>query len=541
MYNGVSKGGTTGSETIATGTDVIVMMPRVQGVTGVADILAFRARSQGQKEAVVCGEQRITYNQLHGRAKAIAHQLKALGLKPGEKVGIYLPNGVEFIASFYGAIGFGCTVVPINPLLKSDEVAHILADSDCRVLIAHEMLLQYTKVALENTTQLIAVLVVPTLLTGVAIMPKLPVKTIELDPGKTVEVFDWTPVNDVLTDVAAIVYTSGTTGKPKGAMLTHYNLLSVFPARLDLFDIGEDDRCLCVVPLCHIYGMTVLMIGTIARAGTLIVLPRFDAAGALRLIEREAVTILPAVPTMYQFMLSELAKNNYDLSSLRLCFSGAAPLTAEVRALVESFFGVPMIEGYALTETSCVATINPLKGTRKLGSVGITIPGVQVAIFNEAGQPLPAGEGNIGEIAVSGPNIMLGYYKQPEASAEVLKNGWFFTGDLGYADEEGYIFIVGRKKELILRGGANVYPREVEDVIMTLPGIREVAVIGVPDERMGERVKAIVATANPAITEDVVKEHCTQHLADYKVPRLVEFTDALPRNSTGKVLKRLLS
>lgn len=515
--------------------------PRIQGVAGVADVLAFRGRSHGPREAIVSGEQRITFSELHGRAKAFSSKLKNLGIKPGEKVALYMPNCIEFVAAFFGAIGFGCTVVPINPLLKADEITHILADSDSTALVVHEALIENATKALEQTHQLRAVIISPTNPTGVSKMPKYTVKTVELDPTKTIDLFDWYVVEDVTQEVAAIVYTSGTTGKPKGAMLTHYNLLSVFPARLDLFEIGENDNCLCTLPLCHIYGLTVVMIGSIARASTMIMMPKFDPVGALKLIEREEVTILPAVPAMYQYMLGELARNNYDLSSLRLCFSGGAPLGADVRALIESFFGVPVIEGYALTETACVATINPMKGNRKIGSVGPLVPGVNVAIFAEDFQtPLPQGPENIGEIAVSGPNVMLGYYKQPEATAEVLKNGWFFTGDLGYIDSEGYVFIVGRKKELILRGGANVYPREVEDVIMQISGVREVAVIGIPDERMGERVKAIVCSGDPEVTEELIKAHCTEKLADYKVPRLIEFAESLPRNSTGKVLKRLL-
>lgn len=523
------------NETTSTG-----MIPRVQGASGVADLIAFRARSHGQKEAIVSGDDRVTYNVLYGRAKAWAHLLKSHGISPGDKVAILLPNCSEFVASFFGTIGLGAVVVPVNPLLKPDEIAHVLSDSDAKALIVHEVLAAGAAGALDRAPEVKTVLVVPTSEKGVAKMPSLPVKPLEVNPRKTVERFDWHIVNDAETELALIVYTSGTTGKPKGAMLTHHNLLSIFPARLDLFDIDEYDTCMGMLPLCHIYGLTVVMIGTIARGGTLVLMPKFDPVTALRLVEREAVTILPAVPAMYQFMLSELAQNNYDLSALRICFSGAAPLNEELRALIESFFGVPVIEGYALTETSCAATINPLKGPRKIGSVGPSVPGVQVAIANENGQILPAGEANIGEIIVKGPNNMMGYYKQPDATNEVLKNGWFLTGDLGYADADGYIHIVGRKKELILRGGANIYPREVEDVIMQIPGVREVAVVGVPDERMGERVKAVVATGDPGLTEDIVKSFCAARIADYKVPRIVEFVEALPRNSTGKVLKRLL-
>lgn len=515
------------------------MVAKVQSVTGVADVLDFRARSHGTKEAVVSGAERLSFTQLAGRARSIGNQLKHLGVRFGDRVAIFLPNGVDFLASFYAVLGMGAVVVPINPLLKSDEIAYILQDSEALTLIVHSTLVETALQSLSTAKSLKSLIVAG----GDDVMRKRPATTIEIDELCTAvapENADWPIQIQPETDLAALVYTSGTTGKPKGAMLTHQNLLSVFPSRLDLFDVDENDKCLAALPLCHIYGMTVVMIGTVARGGTLVIIPKFDAKGTLEAIEREGVTILPAVPAMYSMMLAELAENPVDLSAMRICFSGGAPLSTELLAKIEDAFGVPVIEGYALTETACVATINPLHGIRKIGSVGPAVPGVQMAIMDNAGKQLPAGPDNIGEIAVSGPNIMVGYYKQPNATAEVIKDGWFLTGDLGYRDHDNYIFIVGRKKELILRGGANVYPREVEDVIMRLAGIREAAVIGIPDERMGERVKAIVVRSDESVTEDQIKQHCTTFLADYKVPRVVEFVDSLPRNSTGKVLKRLL-
>lgn len=521
--------------------DLLQFMPRIQSVTGVADLLDFRARTHGAKEAAVCGTQRLSFSQLAGRARAVGNQLRARGTKFGDRVAVYLPNSLEFVATFFGALGIGAVVVPINPLLKSDEIAHILQDSEASALIVHEALLDNALKSLQTATSLKSIIVVPTCSeSGLASKPATTISVDELCSSIAPEHSDWPIAVQPALDLAVLVYTSGTTGKPKGAMLTHQNLLSVFPSRLDMFDVGEEDKCLAALPLCHIYGLTVVMIGTISRGGTLVVIPKFEAKSTLEIIDREGVTILPAVPAMYAMMLHELANTPADTSSVRICFSGGAPLSPELIPKIETAFGAPAVEGYALTETSCVATINPLHGARKVGSVGPAVPGVQVAIFEATGTELPPGNDCIGEIAVKGPNVMTGYYKQATASAEVLKEGWFFTGDLGYKDPDGYIYIVGRQKELILRGGANIYPREVEDVIMKMQGIREAAVIGIPDELMGERVKAFIVRLENTITEDTVKDHCSEHLADYKVPRIVEFVEALPRNSTGKILKRLL-
>jgi long-chain acyl-CoA synthetase len=518
----------------------VAMFPSLQRAQGIADLLDFRARSHGPKDALVLGDERVTYGQLHDRAHTFAGQLQSLGIVRGDRVGLFLPNCIDYVAAFFGAVGMGCIVVPINPLLKAEEITHILNDAQARALIVHEYLLPGTMQALPELPTLSSIIVVPATAAGLGNLPEHAIKIVEFEKSKSFK--DAWPVQiDSAEDVAVIVYTSGTTGRPKGAVLTHNNLMSVFPARLDLLDIDEHDRCMGVLPLCHIYGMTVVMIGSVAKASTLVIVPKFDCKLILETIEHERVTLLPAVPAMYQFMLAELAQNSYDVSTIRICFSGAAPLPAAAIAKIEEAFGAPVIEGYALTETACAATINPLHGERKAGSVGPGLPGLEIGILDANKTLLPTGKDNVGEIAVRGPNVMLGYYKQPEATAEVLVDGWFLTGDLGYLDEAGYLYIVGRKKELIIRGGANIYPKEVEDAIMRLPGVQEVAVIGVPDPHMGERVKAVVVRASEEVTEDVIKAHCTNLLADYKVPRLVEFIPILPRNSTGKVLKRMLS
>jgi len=514
----------------------------MQEASSIADILDFRARSHGQKEAAICGEQRATFSQLKAQACVFSRHLELLGVQPGDRVGFFVPNSIEFVTAFFGAAGAGAVIVPINPMLKPDEIAHILSDSQSKTIIVHQDLLPTVMEALPLVPSLESLLVLPGTAGGAKVAAPGELKVLEFDSKMKADLASW-PVPTTAQQPAVIIYTSGTTGKPKGAILSHYNLLTSFPGRLDdLFGVTEEDRLLGALPMCHIFGVSVVILGSIGRACTLVILPKFEAKAMLETIERERITLTPAVPAMYQMMLYELSQPGakFDLSSMRICWSGGAPLPVEIISAVEAKFGAPLIEGYGLTETACVSTINPLFGNRKPGSVGPAMPGVDVEIFDETGKILPFGADNVGEIAVRGCNVMLGYYNQPEATAEAVKDGWFFTGDLGFKDHDGYLWIVGRKKELIIRGGANIYPKEVEDVIAKLPGVREVAVIGVPDQFMGERVKAVIAKGDAVLDEDTVKQHCEKHLANYKVPRIVEFVPTLPRNSTGKVLKRLL-
>ncbi|MBX9570477.1 MAG: long-chain fatty acid--CoA ligase [Candidatus Obscuribacterales bacterium] len=523
---------------------VTVLSGISEPATDIFGVLFKQAELSPQKEALVFQDERYTYSELLNRAGAVAEQLSSAGVKKGDRVGLLFPNYPDYIASFFAVCGIGGTVVPINPLLKSEEIAHILADSQAETLIVHESSLDEALKAqgLHKVLKRVFVGDGDKLGEKGKAIDRVPkeLTTFTLSQKKTASAaFKWSSIH--ANDLALLVYTSGTTGKPKGAMLTHFNLLSVFPSRLDIFDINYSDKLLAVLPMCHIYGIAVLMIGSFACGATLVMLPKFEPAPSLKIIAQEKVTIVPAVPTMYQFLLLELEKAKYDLSSVRICFCGAAPLPVEVIESVEREFGAALVEGWGMTETSCVATINPLKGTRKPGSVGLCLPGVEVIIVDDAGNRLPAGPENVGELWIKGSNVMSGYYMQDEENAKCIQDGWFATGDLGWEDEEGYLYIVGRKKEMIIRGGQNIYPREIENVISRLQGVVESAVIGVPDKFMGERVKAVIVTAAGAeLSEEQVKEFCAERLAEYKVPRLVEFRSSLPKNSTGKVLKRLL-
>lgn len=505
--------------------------------------LVSSAAKYTEKQAIVFSGGATTYGELLERTNTVALQLESLGIGKGDRVALLFPNHPEFVSCFFAVVGIGGVVVPVNPLLKAEEIEHILCDSGAKALLVHGSCLTETQTAISGSSSLRHVIVASALPGTLDSVFPSRVSAHHLTADRRCGL-DVVPKTDSSAeDLALIVYTSGTTGKPKGALLTHANIASVMPLPL-LSDCNVDhhDRWLAMLPLCHIYGLGVIVFSTVALGATVAILEKFDPALALSTIEKEKITLVPAVPSMYQFMLMEMASKQYDLSSVRICFSGAAALSTDLLEQVGRAFAAPVVEGYALSETSCGATINPIHA-RKVGTVGKALNGLEIAIFDDGGVMLPDGPEHVGEIAIKGPNIMRGYHNQPEATAEVLRDGWFFTGDLGFCDHEGYVSIVGRKKELIIRGGQNIYPREVEDVIARMTGVREVAVIGIPDSYMGERVKAIVVRlAESEPSDEAVKDFCARHLAPYKVPRLVEFRDEpLPRNSTGKVLKRLLS
>lgn len=502
----------------------------------IADYLLHQHGNSPESTALIFHDERLSYRQLLERGLSIAEQLKAVGVNNNDKVGLLYPNHCDYVAAFFAILLCGAIVVPINPMLKSEEIAHILADSEARAIIVHELV--SSEVAASLTRGLITATVICFRYGGAT---ELPTAFITLETAKLARATMSVGKPARSEDLAVLVYTSGTTGKPKGAMLSHANLRSAVSMSETFLEFSAQDRFLAVLPLCHIYGLTVVMLALISKGGTLVIADRFEPAVALNLIEEHKITFLPAVPAMYQFMLFELQKAKYDLSSLRACLSGAAPMPLKLFSAVESAFHVPIVEGYGLTESSSIASVNPLHGTQKLGSVGVPMPGLQIKIVTGDGSFAERGAANIGEVAIKGPNVMQGYYKSPEATALAFSGDWLLTGDLGYIDSESYLFLVGRTKELIIRGGQNIYPREVEEVISRLAAVAEVAVIGVPDQFMGERVKAVIAV-KPAhnLTEDDVKRFCADNLADFKVPRLVEFVQSLPRNSTGKVLKRIL-
>jgi len=509
---------------------------------------------------------RFTYKQALARTLSLVEVLSAHGIGRGDRVGLYFPNHFDFLAAFFAVSALGATVVPINPLLKAEEIGHVLADSQAVALISHSKFLTGDAAkASEAEKEVRATLESLASLKTLFLLCAAAQESSQNGPYKIVSLTEqslddgmqrWLPqlhsvtaltlsaqenALDVEKELALIVYTSGTTGKPKGAMLSFANILTavtIYPERLD---VNKSDRIAAVLPLCHLYGLIVVLLGTIKQGATMVMLEQFEAAKLAALIESERITVLPAVPTMYQFLSLELDRAPRSLNSLRLGMCGGSAMPVELMKKLESQLNIPILEGWALTECSVIATLNPVE-LRKCGSVGIPLPGLEVAILDKYGKQLPSGAENIGELCCRGKNVMQGYLGKPEATAETIQNNWLHTGDLGYCDIDGYLYVVGRSKEMIIRGGMNIYPREVEAVLLRLDSVREAAVIGVPDQYMGERVKAFVVLKEDAATTDhELKAFCSKHMADYKVPRIIEFVESIPKNSTGKVLKRLLS
>lgn len=470
-----------------------------------------------------------TWAELAGAVEALAGGLQSLGIGPGDRVAMILPNCPQFTIAYFAAARLGAIAVPINPLLAPPEVLHIVGDSGARAIVAVSPTAPLAQAAAAHCPELRHVIVsgedrpegaldfAALLATGPATLP---------DPGAD-------------DDVAALVYTSGTTGRAKGAMLTHTNLLANARSSIEAISIVPGDSFLTVLPLFHSFGATVCMITPVLAGCASVMLPRFDALPALEAIEAERVTIFAGVPSMFAWLVGLKTDRHFDTSSLRLCVSGGAALPIEIVAPFEERYGAPLVEGYGPTEASPVVSCNRSRETRKLGTVGPPLPGVEVTIQDDAGNVLPPGE--VGEVCVRGPNVMKGYWRDPAATAEAMRGEWLLTGDLGTLDEDGYLTIVDRKKDLIIVGGLNVYPREVEDVLRQLPEVREAAVVGAKSALQGERVHAFVELhEGQALDLDRAFAHCHERLARYKVPRTIEVIDALPRSATLKVLKREL-
>ncbi|MBJ7600698.1 MAG: long-chain-fatty-acid--CoA ligase [Candidatus Nephthysia bennettiae] len=499
-----------------------------------AVMLRESARARPGKTALILDQLRLTYAQLEGATNQVAGRLVAEGLKPGDRVGIMLPNVPQFPIAYFGVLKAGGVVVPINVLLKAPEVQFYLGDSGARFLITWD---DFADEALKGAAPLEGVRTFAALRPGGA-PPEGARDFAELMQGPPG--FEMAPTSP--EDTAVILYTSGTTGRPKGAELSHLNLFmcaEVGATRLVAY--AEDDVAMAVLPLFHSFGQSSVMNTTFYAGGTITLVPRFDPVKVLEVMERDRVTIFAGVPTMYFALLNHPERRRFDTSSLRLCVSGGAAMPGEVMTAFEQAFGVTVLEGYGLSETSPTASFNRSKEERRFMSVGKPIWGVEMNVFDDQDRELPPGREQVGEIVIRGHNVMKGYFKNPEATAEALRGGWFHSGDMGYLDEDGYFFIVDRKKELIIRGGFNVYPREVEEVLYAHPAVAAAAVIGAPDDRLGEEIKAVVQlksgqTANP---EELIA-FCKERMAAYKYPRTVQLVDQLPVGPTGKILKKEL-
>jgi long-chain acyl-CoA synthetase len=498
-----------------------------------ATMLRESAMAHPGKPAALYDGGRLTYAELDALSDRFAAGLRAAGVSPGETVGLQLPNIPQFPIAYFGMLKAGCVGVPVNVLLKAPELAHCLRDARARALVtwagvADEAL----KGAHEAGVGSVYVAHTPGLPETeghrfeelLAVEPETPPLE-QTDPG----------------DTAVIVYTSGTTGTPKGAELTHYQLYMNADTPGRLFGIRDDDVVLVVLPLFHVFGLSSQLNICVRFGATMSLVPRFEPAKVLEVMQRDGVTVFEGVPTMYVALLNHPQVEDYDLSSLRIAISGGAPIPAEVLDAFERKFGVVILEGYGLTETASTTTFNVSADERKVYSVGKPIWGVEVQVWDDDDRPLPAGPDHIGELVIRGVNTMRGYFHNPEATAEAFAGGWFHSGDLGYRDEDGFYFIVDRKKDLIIRGGYNVYPREIEEAFYTHPAVAGAAVVGVPDQRLGEEVKAFVELKpGSTATEQELIEHMRQQVAAYKYPRIVEIRDQLPKGPTGKVLKKEL-
>ena len=517
-------------------------------VLNLASIVSHHARLAPQKEAVVWNDVRLTYGQLEAMSNQVANALTELGVGHGDKVALNCPNLPFFPVIYYGIMKTGAAVVPICVLFKPREIEYHLRDSDAKAIFVFEgtddlPMGESTKAAFDAVDSCRDLIVIT----------KSPAQKSPLDGHRTIyefiagqpatyETFPTRP-----DDTCAILYTSGTTGQPKGAELTHFNIMSnvttTWNTHLPVLDFtdGEQTTVLITLPLFHTTGQTVQMNTNIFGGSRVVLLPRFDPGAVIETMMSEKVNFWVGVPTMYWALIRYVEETGFDVArikeTMKVCTSGGAPMPVEVMKAFEEKFGVRVLEGYGLSETSPLVCFNHFEKPSKPGTVGQPIFGVDVRCFDDDDNEVPPG--TRGEVVIRGANVMKGYYKRPDATAEAFRGGWFHSGDIGVMDEDGYLSIVDRKKDMILRGGYNVYPRELEEQIMTHPAVSLCAVIGVPDERMGEEVKAFVVLKQGAeLTESAFVDWCRDQFAANKYPRSVEFRDSLPIGGTGKIFKR---
>jgi long-chain acyl-CoA synthetase len=509
-------------------------------------VLEDSARNHADREAVVLGDIRLTYAQVDAAARQVAVLLAERGVEPGDKVALSCPNLPYFPIVFYGALKAGATVVPLNVLLKAGEIAYHLQDSEAKAYFCFQGTPELPMAAeghagfqqapgCEHFFVITADPAAPSPIEGT--------ETLGQALAGRAPVFD--TVATQAGDTAVILYTSGTTGRPKGAELTHANLvLNALTANQLYGGRPGTERFLIALPLFHSFGQTLQLHAGFAAAATLVLVPRFEAGQVLRLMQEENITYFAGVPTMWWGLLNALT-DEVDVDriagTLRMAISAGASLPVEIMDRVKEKFGVQILEGYGLSETSPAVTFSDPDRDPRPGSIGVPVWGVDCRLIDANWNEI-TGPGAVGEIAIRGHNVMKGYYNRPEATAEVLKDGWFRTGDLARRDDDGFYYIVDRVKDLIIRGGFNVYPRELEDVLMTHDAVSLAAVIGVPHHTHGEEIKAYVIRAKGAdLTDTELVQWCQERMAKYKYPRVIEFVETLPMTATGKILKRELT
>lgn len=499
-----------------------------------AQLLERSAEIYPERTALVMGETRLSYAEVNAAANQVANLLASHGLGLGDRVLLSMPNIPYFSIAYFGILKTGATVIPLNVLLKSREIAYHLRDSGARGYIAFT---GTPELPIGESAQ-------------DAVSENPATRLFLVDPGAALPwasqptSFETAQVGP--DETAVILYTSGTTGQPKGAELRHRNMLDNALCAVAMFKSSEDepDVSLAVLPLFHSFGQTIVQNVGFAHGGTVILMPRFEARAALDLMLKERVTLFAGVPTMFWSLLRvpDEAEDIHVLAEhLRLAISGGAALPGEIHREFNERLGVPILEGYGLSETCPMASISAAYGTEpRVGSVGVPITGVQMKLINDDWSEVASPDA-IGEIAIKGHNVMKGYFNRPEATSEAMRDGWFRSGDLARKDADGYYYIVDRAKDLIIRGGFNVYPREIEELLLTHPAVSLAAVIGVPHERHGEEVKAVVVLRSGAkVSEPELIEWIRERVAAYKYPRILEFVDSMPMTTTGKILKQEL-
>ncbi|KAA0956751.1 fatty acid--CoA ligase family protein [Planococcus kocurii] len=483
-----------------------------------------------------------SYGEFDQTVAVFANSLQSLGVKKGDHVALLLSNTPHFLIALYATMRLGATSVPINPIYSSDEIAYIVNDSDAKVVVALDALLPLIEKAHQALPFVESYIICET-------DPSTQEKMMQLPEAVQKKVYSFTNLlarstaTNTFAEVAAddnavILYTSGTTGKPKGALLTHQNLYSNARDVGAYLQIGGNDRVVATLPVFHVFALTVVVNAPLLQGATIVLIPRFHPKEVFDAIKTHKASVFAGVPTMFNFMNQLPDIDPADFASVRLAVSGGSAMPVALLHSFEDKFNVRISEGYGLSEASPVTCFNPIDRERKAGSIGTSIINVENKVVNELGEEVATNE--VGELIVRGPNVMKGYYKMPEETASAIRDGWLYTGDLARVDEEGYFYIVDRKKDMIIVGGYNVYPREVEEVLFAHPAILEAAVVGLPDPDFGEEVNAYVVLKDPAVSIEDLKAYCTEHLAKYKVPRQFEVLKELPKNTTGKILRRSL-
>ncbi len=488
-----------------------------------AQILSDSAERDPEAIALKLDDFAVNYGLLEQAAKRVVGMLNAHGIGVGDKVGLMVPNVPHFAAIYYGILRAGAVVVPMNVLLKRREVEYYLTDSDAKLLFYWA---DFGAEAEPGAAD--------------AGADAIPVTAQEF----LVELMQTEPVEEIVEaraeDTAVMLYTSGTTGTPKGAELTHNNLRENAAVSSELFHLGPDAVILGALPLFHAFGQTCALNTSVLVGACLTLIPRFDGSKSLEIMQRDSVNVFEGVPSMYGAMLHAPDRDQYDISALTLCASGGAAMPVELMRGFEQQFGCKILEGYGLSETSPVASFNHPDKERKPGSIGTPIRGVEMKVVDDNDHELPVGD--VGEIVIRGHCVMKGYYKRAEATAKAMRGGWFHTGDMARVDDDGYFFIVDRKKDLIIRNGFNVYPREIEEVLYEHPAVREAAVVGIPHDEYGEEIGAAVSLKEGAeVTTDELREFVKSQVAAYKYPRRIWIVTELPKGPTGKILKREIS